>query len=69
MSDVQAQRTNMSIRKTLITLAAAIANLKQLDQNIAAEYDTSVFAPGITQIQITVFLLSKTKSANVLAIK
>ena len=69
MSDAKVLTPTASPKKTLITLAAAIAKLKELDPNLAAEYDISMFSTGITQIQITLFLLSKPKAARVVTIK
>jgi hypothetical protein len=69
MSDARALTPTASTKKTLITLAAAIANLRELDPNVAAEYDVSMFSTEITQIQVTVFLLPRPKAARVLTIK
>jgi hypothetical protein len=69
MSDAKVLTPTVSPKKTLITLAAAIAKLKELDPNLAAEYDISMFSTGITQIQVTLFLLPKPKTARVVTIK
>jgi hypothetical protein len=69
MSDANALTPTVSPKKTLITLAAAIAKLRELDPNLAAEYDISMFSTGIAQIQITLFLLPKPKVARVVTIK
>ena len=69
MSDAQALTPTECPKKTLITLAAAIAKLGELDPNVAAEYGISMFSTGITQIEVTVFLLRKPKAARVVTIK
>jgi hypothetical protein len=69
MSDAKVLTPTVSPKKTLITLAAAIAKLRELDPNLAAEYDISMFSTGITQVQITLFLLPKPKVTRVVPIK
>ena len=69
MSDAKVLTSTVSPKKTLITLAAAIAKLRELDPNLAAEYDISMFSTGITQVQITLFLLPKPKVTRVVTIK
>jgi hypothetical protein len=69
MSDAKVLTSTVSPKKTLITLAAAIAKLRELDPNLAAEYDISMFSTGITQVQITLFLLPKPKVTRVVPIK
>jgi hypothetical protein len=69
MSDAKVLTPTVSPKKTLITCAAAIAKLRELDPNLAAEYDISMFSTGITQVQITLFLLPKPKVARVVTIK
>jgi hypothetical protein len=69
MSDAKVLMPTVSPKKTLITLAAAIAKLRELDPNLAAEYDISMFSTGITQVQITLFLLPKPKVTRVVTIK